>query len=79
MALSSAVATLVVAIRTTRRIQVVHVVGSARDVFPTGGPFRASVVEAAVAAGTVRLVQRIPLDIRSSLSHYGFPLPTSTH
>jgi hypothetical protein len=78
MALSSAVATLLVAIRTTRRIQVVHVEGSAVDVFPPGAPFRASVVEAAIAAGTVRVVGRIPLEVRGRLSNYGFPLPTST-
>ena len=77
MALRRAVATLVAAIRTTRRIQVVHVVGSAADVLPPGEPFRPSFVEAAIAEGTVIVLRRIPLDIGGKLARYGFPLPTS--
>jgi hypothetical protein len=75
MAFRRAVATLVAAIRTTRRVEIVHLVGSAVDLFPPGTPFRASVVEAAIADGTVVVVGRIPLEIRGELSHYRFPLP----
>lgn len=78
MALRRAVATLVAAIRTTRRIQVVYVVGSAADVLPPGEPFRHSLVEAAIAEGSVIVLRRIPLDVRGKLAHYGFPLPPPT-